>query len=134
MGNKNLVAEVTILIFTFISFFIYAISVLENHTSFVYLSVLIYIIPQLIRITNDFTSEYMTGFLAKLSIVTIVIGVLASVFAGVSVSVQYRPHDAVNYILVFFSSVFVVHPACKLKIEIEKYWNVHNGKIENAEG
>lgn len=133
VGSKNLVAEVLIFVFALISFVIYAMSVLKNESALVYLSVFCYIMPQFIRIVNEFSKEYMSPFLAKLSVVLIVAGILVIVATIVCMSSGLKSYILINYILVIASSIFMVHSAYKLKIEIQKHLNIHKSINESME-
>ena len=90
MRPKNLVAEVLVCIFTIVSFTIYAITTMTDNTVVSYLSVLIYMIPQLIYVTNDFSKEFLNPILSKISVYIIGIGsvIIAVWLALISSGIQ----------------------------------------------
>ena len=76
MKTKNLVAESFTWIFTVASFFIYAKSVIEKDIMLSYLTVFIYIVPQLISCISDYSYKHLAPFMVKLSLVSIIAGTL----------------------------------------------------------
>jgi len=125
MRPKNLVAEVLVCIFTIVSFTIYAITTMTDNTVVSYLSVLIYMIPQLIYVTNDFSKEFLNPILSKISVYIIGIGsiVIAVWLALISSGIQ--PPFGIKVIVVIVSSIFMFHPIYSTIVEIKKHYNIH---------
>ena len=133
MKPKNLVAEVLMCIFAVTSFVIYAGAIMADNKLVAYLSVLVYIIPQLITTINEFTSSYINLRQSKLSIITIVIGIIVIITSLVLMSLNYTPSSSIRFLLVLLSSIFTNRPIYSMAIEIGKYYSIHKMIAEDAE-
>jgi len=125
LKSRNLVADCFLGVFTIVSFFIYAKSLLENEKMLMYLSIFTYVVPQLIVSINDYMCIYLYKPKLVLCISSVVIGMVI-----IGVSLVLMAYDLVlpigiRWTLAIASSVFMIRNSYDVYYELDKYWKLH---------
>lgn len=126
MKTKNLVAESFTWIFTVASFFIYAKSVVEKDVMLSYLTVFIYIVPQLISCISDYSYKHLAPFMVKLSLVSIIAGTLVVCSTLILMAFNAPFMWWLKWILILMSSVYIIRTTCYLSTELRQYYKIHS--------
>ena len=133
MRPKNLTAEIFIFIFTVVSFYMYVQSIFKDSTTITYLALLVYIIPQLIDIINEFASEYLNRVMVIIDIVIMAVAICLVIASFIFMLESVTPNSFLKYVMTSFSIVFVIRSVVNLLIEIIKHYNVHKSMKKDLE-
>ena len=126
MKTKNLVTESFTWIFTVASFFIYAKSVVEKDVMLSYLTVFIYIVPQLISCISDYSYKYLAPFMVKLSLASIIAGTLVVCSTLILMAFNAPFMWWLRWILILMSSIYIIRTTCYLSTELRQYYKIHS--------
>ena len=133
MKRHNLIADIFIWIFGFVSFFTFAIAQIKNDTTSIWISVLIYVVPLLIATINDITDRYLKRELLILSGIAIVSGVLLITLSLILTVNNIKPNVCVKIILIVFSSIFMIRNTYIIVREFMKHYNTQLNFVKMEE-
>ena len=91
-----------------------------------YLTVFIYIVPQLISCISDYSYKHLAPFMVKLSLVSIIAGTLVVCSTLILMAFNAPFMWWLKWILILMSSVYIIRTTCYLSTELRQYYKIHS--------